>query len=261
MFRSRLARDNNIVSPPNSTGLAHYSLQHFIPFPQVDYRMILYEPMHGLARLLALVIQTIQSAVQDMSAVCSRKIADLLRRYRWSETSGFNPKAAKQFFGQGIDSLLGQCLQSAEEELQFVFRTHSGEYESFVNSATGAVKCVREYWTYIYNKTPSNDDFKALCAARDQIESFLWSLQYQIPPAPHYMLNHFIDGVKFFSPIPPYDWINESNEAFHTVLRNLLASTPKLRQKRDNELYDTYDLAVRHSQTLHHCRLREPMLK
>ena len=39
-------------------------------------------------------------------------------------------------------------------------------------------------------------------------------------------------------------------------LRNLINVTPKLREKANNETYDTYDLLMRHFQTLHHCRLR-----
>ena len=232
----------------------------FLPCIGADPRLILYDPMHGLARLLVLVLTAILNAVQELSSLCSRQILNILKQNRWSETSGINPKAAKQFFGKNIDGQLIQLMEAAIEDIGSLILRPTGAMQSLVNSSRSAVNSVRFYWSFIYNKDPSPEDLRSLKQARDDLEAFLWSLDCRMPPAPHYMLNHFIDDVEFMVPIPPYNWINEANEAFHTTLRNLISVTPKLRAKRSCERYDTYDLVVRHSQTLHHCRLRDPLL-
>merc|ERR1712137_44724 len=232
----------------------------FLLWPDIPPWQVLYDPMHGLARLVTIIVMAILSKTQSLCRRAYRELVAKLKKCHWSETSGFNCKFAKAFFGDLHDQQLIAIIESSEEAQSYTFQRPSGARKSLAEAATSALKSARFYWQFIYSRGFEESSILDLEDARDDIEAFLWSLDHQMCPAPHYLLHHFIEDVRNLYPVVPFYWLNEANEAFHKFLRKMAILTPGKRQQCDIDTYNTYELLLRHARSLHICREKDPTL-
>jgi hypothetical protein len=227
-------------------------VQHGGPrlWDEVDRSFVFYCPMHGLARLLSL------SHVGLLNFV-GRYVTSAAEHFKWftapampswAPDKSFDANRAKLFLSLRCYDRLVRWLE--EQELHIVLRWRAGSSPEW--STVGAVagrlyRALDFFRRFMYTRNPTNEQRCQLWEARDDIIAVWHALLLEMPPAPHYMLNHAITDVVLLGG-SLFPMLNEGFEAAHR--RDIALRNPSPRGRLSpQDPYNTWQLIIRNIYT------------
>jgi hypothetical protein len=196
-----------------------------IPLPLGRIR---YDPMHGFARLLCLVLSFLLTTLPSAQ---SKQMKDTIKNMLWrhTEQSSFSlenlsPDEAKRLMRSGnfLNSLAPLWVKGHSLVLP-MFLAHGVPFASVVPNVNEGVKilfdALAQILKFIYKPWPDPYDIDNVDVARQVVVAFLVANDVAINPAPHYFLNHSFewfkqDGTLFF-------FLQEGVEAGNKFFRKL----------------------------------------
>jgi hypothetical protein len=212
----------------------------------ISTNLVIYDPMHGIARLFSNFWVILRSA-------CSFREIVILNRHmkkHFRKTSGaLSIKDFKAYFKANGAIQLVRQLGSLPALHPIIVRTGPKPEDEaimpFYISVERALKALSTFYEYCYHETRSLADQNSLKDARHELVSFWYSLAGNMNPADHYMLNHFFEDVSMMFPRPPRAWLNEKEEAANSHHRRMASATLKGASQTLSQM-DSYQVLLRY---------------
>jgi hypothetical protein len=239
------------------------SRKRALRIPGLDLQGCLYDPMHGLARLLANVISAILSLLKCLALTQELRMLGDAVAWMTEKSGQCNVTEAKQFLSdlQPWLSWIEQIpLDTRGLTVLMPQKDGSQSQTTFEEYLRNAVTSVAVFRKVIYSSVILQEDFEALTEARDYLCSTLAMTSSQMNPALHYMLNHFEEDLCNMLPVVPRDWICEGEEAANAHHRKMSNATVSGALADQTEMSLT-EMMLSHAIDLHFLRLVDPDLK
>ena len=209
-------------------------------------RRLIYDPMHGIARLFSNFWMILRSA-------CSYKEVLILNRHMkkcFNKTKGaLSIGDFKAYFKGNWAARLIRQLGILSHLHPVIIRTgpepEAQSIMPFQISVGRALEALRTYYEYCYRKSCTSAERDSLKDARQELVSFWYSLGGNMNPADHYMFNHFFEDVNMMFPKPPRAWLNEKEEAANSHHRRMAAATLKGATQSSSQM-DSYQVLLRY---------------
>lgn len=218
---------------------------------------VLYDPLHGLARLVSNMLSGFRSFLKKLGLT---RLANMLSvhipNFKKDDVN-INSERTKQF----LDN------DTVVEGVSNIFENYKGQPlinlalpdESHVNISLSDLfvqmfAAMREFKKFIYSQTCTLQSLQDLMVPRNFLLCCLLKFKYQLNPAPHYMLNHFFEDVENMFPARPVNWLCEGEEGANHYHRKMSKATPNGAKLNHSKL-NTLQIMLRHAILLHQLKV------
>ena len=179
----------------------------------IDIQHLLYDSMHGCARLNSITWSTILMISKGpiRSAVLSE-----MKEYFGKTSPNLNIQALKSYFGPRRHLEFLKVLRRLGSGGVYCILSESTPGILRVVSLLGMIQmllnAIETFYLYCWQLNEERRTIHELIAARADILAVMAFAKHPMWPAPHYMMNHFFEDIKLMGHITPRLWLNEKEE-------------------------------------------------